>query len=120
MEMKRADMAKPYDPKRSIWVPDSGPEGGFVEALLESEAGGKTVAMVGHEVSVEQMDCWTIVKLDSLVVKQFGIWTVGQYYSWIDLKLMNFNLSNSNQFYFSSKLKTAIKLPHFSMSFIFL
>jgi hypothetical protein len=52
MEMKRADMAKPYDPKRSIWVPDSGPEGGFVEALLESEAGGKTVAMVGHEVSV--------------------------------------------------------------------
>ena len=49
MEMKRADMAKPYDPKRSIWVPDSG-DGGFVEALLESEAGGKTVAMVGHEV----------------------------------------------------------------------
>ena len=41
-------MAKPYDAKKSIWVPDD--NGGFVEALLESEAGGKTIAMVGHEV----------------------------------------------------------------------
>ena len=49
MEMKRADMAKPYDAKKSIWVPEDG--GGFVEALLESENGGKTIAMVGHEVS---------------------------------------------------------------------
>ena len=48
MEMKRADMAKPYDAKKSIWVPDD--NGGFVEALLESEAGGKTISMVGHEV----------------------------------------------------------------------
>jgi hypothetical protein len=49
MEMKRADMAKPYDAKKSIWVPESD-HGGFVEALLESESGGKTIAMVGHEV----------------------------------------------------------------------
>ncbi len=92
MEMKRADMAKPYDPKRSIWVPDSGPEGGFVEALLESEAGGKTVAMVGHEVSVKQMDSRTIGQfgswinsfiaghLESFIVGEFGssaVWKLG-------------------------------------------
>jgi len=47
-EMKRADMSKPYDAKKSIWVPDG--EGGYVEALLDSEADGKVVAMVGHEV----------------------------------------------------------------------
>ena len=49
MEMKRADLSKPYDPKKSIWVPEEG--GGYVEALLESEGGGKTIAMVGHEVT---------------------------------------------------------------------
>jgi myosin heavy chain 6/7 len=48
MEMKRADMAKPYDAKKSIWVPTE--DHGFVEALLESESGGKTIALVGHEV----------------------------------------------------------------------
>jgi len=49
MEMKRQDMAKPYDAKKSIWVPDG--SGGYVEALLDSESGGKVTAMVGHEVS---------------------------------------------------------------------
>ena len=48
MEMKRDDMNKPYDPKKSVWVPDG--EGGFKEALLQSEEGGKSVVMVGHEV----------------------------------------------------------------------
>ena len=48
LEQKRIDQTKPYDAKKSIWVPDD--NGGFVEALLESEAGGKTIAMVGHEV----------------------------------------------------------------------
>ena len=47
IETKRADMAKPYDSKKSVWVPDN--DGGFVEALLDSEAGGKTTVMCGHE-----------------------------------------------------------------------
>eukprot|EP00095_Tigriopus_kingsejongensis_P003885 maker-scaffold603_size126491-snap-gene-0.28 protein:Tk03885 transcript:maker-scaffold603_size126491-snap-gene-0.28-mRNA-1 annotation:"myosin heavy muscle isoform x19" len=49
-DMRRADLNKPYDPKKSVWVP--APEGGFVEALLDSEAGGKTTVMVGHEKKV--------------------------------------------------------------------
>jgi hypothetical protein len=50
MEMKRDDMLKPYDPKKSVWVPDG--NGGFSEALLQSDEGGKAVVMVGHEVGL--------------------------------------------------------------------
>ena len=49
LEMKRADMSKPYDSKKSFWVPDG--QGGFVEAMLESDDGTKAHVMVGHEVS---------------------------------------------------------------------
>ena len=38
-QMKREDMTKPYDAKKSFWVPDG--EGGFVEGQLESENGAK-------------------------------------------------------------------------------
>jgi hypothetical protein len=31
-EMKKEDSLKPYDPKKSVWVPDG--EGGFDEALI--------------------------------------------------------------------------------------
>ena len=40
-------MAKPYDAKKSVWVPDG--QGGFIEAMLDSEAGGKTTVSCGHE-----------------------------------------------------------------------
>ena len=50
-ETKRSDLTKPYDPKKSVWVPDGGEHGGFIEAMLDSEGGGKTTVMVGHEVS---------------------------------------------------------------------
>ena len=49
IETKRADMAKPYDAKKSVWIPEGGENGGFLEALLDSEAGGKTTVMCGHE-----------------------------------------------------------------------
>ena len=53
--MFRADMVKPYDAKKSFWVPDGKlydyrskfvtfflqGEGGFVEGLLDSENAGK-------------------------------------------------------------------------------
>ena len=51
MEMKRVDMLKSYDSKKSYWVQDG--KGGFVQGMLESNAGGKAVVMVGHEVSVQ-------------------------------------------------------------------
>ena len=53
-DMRRADMAKPYDPRKSVWVPDTDGPGGFKEGLLESEAGGKSTVMVGHEVRRQQ------------------------------------------------------------------
>ena len=51
MDMKRADMSKPYDSKKSVWVPHTNKDDGFVEGLLESDDGKKAVVMCGHEVS---------------------------------------------------------------------
>ena len=50
MEMKRDDMLKPYDPKKSVWVPTD--DHGYREGLLESDDGTKAVVMCGHEVSL--------------------------------------------------------------------
>ncbi len=50
-EMKRADMLKPYDPKKSYWAPDG--QGGFVDSLLQSDDGKKVVVMIGHEVPLQ-------------------------------------------------------------------
>ncbi|XP_040569561.1 myosin-4 [Lepeophtheirus salmonis] len=47
MEMKREDMLKPYDPKKSVWAPDG--NGGFKEGLLVSDEDGKALVMIGHE-----------------------------------------------------------------------
>jgi hypothetical protein len=48
-DVKRADMSKVYDSKKSVWCPTDA--GGFIEGMLDSESGGKTTVMVGHEVS---------------------------------------------------------------------
>ena len=32
-EMKKEDSLKPYDPKKSVWVPDG--EGGYDEAMIQ-------------------------------------------------------------------------------------
>jgi myosin heavy chain 6/7 len=49
-ETKRSDMLKPYDAKKSYWVPDD--EGGFVEGLVQSDDGKKAVVMIGHDVGL--------------------------------------------------------------------
>ena len=49
MEMKRADMLKPYDSKKSYWAPDG--KGGYCESMLETDEGGKATVMCGHIVS---------------------------------------------------------------------
>jgi len=46
-EMKKEDSLKPYDPKKSVWVPDG--EGGYDEALIESTDGDKVNVKVGWE-----------------------------------------------------------------------
>jgi len=46
-DMKRNDMTKPYDPKKSFWVPDGA--GGFLEGLVESENNGKVTVAIQHE-----------------------------------------------------------------------
>ena len=46
-EMKKEDSLKPYDPKKSVWVPDG--EGGFDEALIEETNGDKVNVKVGWE-----------------------------------------------------------------------
>jgi len=50
MEMKRADMLKPYDAKKSYWAPDG--KGGYTECMLENDDGTKATVMVGHEKKV--------------------------------------------------------------------
>ena len=52
LDMKRSDQAKPYDPKKSVWIPDP-KTGGYREGLLESgdleDPASKCVVAVGHE-----------------------------------------------------------------------
>jgi len=54
MEMKRADMLKPYDPKKSYWCPDG--KGGYMESMLENDDGTKATVMCGHEKKVFKSD----------------------------------------------------------------
>jgi hypothetical protein len=49
--MKREDQMRPYDPKKSVWVPTESHD--FKEGLLESDDGVKAVVQVGHEVCVQ-------------------------------------------------------------------
>ena len=50
MDMKREDQAKPYDTKKSFWVPDG--QGGYLESMLESNDGKVAKVIVkGYEVN---------------------------------------------------------------------
>ena len=46
-EMKKEDSLKPYDAKKSVWVPDG--EGGYDEALIDTVDGDKVTVKVGWE-----------------------------------------------------------------------
>ena len=54
IEMKRADMLLPYDPKNLYYCPDG--KHGFMECILESNEGGKATVMCGHEVIIENIE----------------------------------------------------------------
>ena len=51
-ELKKKLLSKPYDPKKSCWVPDKA-TGGYFEGLIDSTEGNKvTVALLpGKDVS---------------------------------------------------------------------
>merc|ERR1712079_270905 len=49
--------AKPYDPKKSVWVPNKNKEeGGYLEGLIESKDGNKVSVNVAGEVKVFKED----------------------------------------------------------------
>ena len=50
LEMKREDMLKTYDSKKSYWCPDLA--GGFVECMVAEDNGTKATVMCGHVVSL--------------------------------------------------------------------
>ena len=50
-ELKAKNKAKPYDPKKSVWVPNKA-EGGYLEGLIESKDGAKVSVNVKGEVKV--------------------------------------------------------------------
>ena len=51
-ELKKKLLSKPYDPKKSCWVPDKA-TGGYFEGLIESTDGDKvSVKILGGDVSI--------------------------------------------------------------------
>merc|ERR1711892_1582373 len=54
-ELKMKNKAKPYDPKKSVWVPNKA-DGGYLEGMIESEDGNKVSVKVGSEVKVFKAD----------------------------------------------------------------
>ena len=50
-ELKKTLKDKPYDPKKSVWVPDKA-NGGYLEGLIESVDGKKVTVKIGDESKV--------------------------------------------------------------------
>ena len=49
MEMKRENMQKPYDSKKSYWCPDG--KGGYVECMVQKKDDKEAEVLIGHIVS---------------------------------------------------------------------
>merc|ERR1711937_39052 len=54
-ELKNKNKLKPYDAKKSVWVPNKA-DGGYLEGLIESKDGAKVSVNVGGEVKVYKED----------------------------------------------------------------
>ena len=50
MEMKREDMMRPYDPKKSYWCPDG--KGGYAECTIVDMNDKEANVLIGHIVSL--------------------------------------------------------------------
>ena len=49
LEMKREDLKKPYDSKKSYYCPDG--KGGYAECMMETPGEKECTVMIGHVVS---------------------------------------------------------------------
>ena len=81
MEMKREDMQKPFDPRKSYRCPDG--KGGFVECLVLERGDNESTVMIGHIVSA--------TNFENIFVIQFTIRHTILYFSlikcfWLELK----------------------------------
>merc|ERR1712223_1476757 len=54
-ELKVKNKSKPYDPKKSVWVPNKA-DGGYLEGLLQSKDGNKVTVNVNGEMKVFKED----------------------------------------------------------------
>jgi len=54
-ELKAKNLKKPYDPKKSVWVPNKA-DGGYLEGLLEEKEGNKCKVNIAGEVKVFKED----------------------------------------------------------------
>ena len=54
-ELKLKNKVKPYEPKKSVWVPNK-VEGGYLEGLIESKDGAKVSVNVDGEIKVFKED----------------------------------------------------------------
>ena len=54
-ELKLKLKQKPYDPKKSVWVPNKA-EGGYLEGLVESKDGAKVTVNINGEMKVFKED----------------------------------------------------------------
>ena len=54
-ELKNKLKSKPYDPKKSCWIPNKA-DGGYLEGLIESKDGAKVTVNVKGEVKVYKED----------------------------------------------------------------
>jgi len=54
-ELKAKNKAKPYDPKKSVWVPNKA-DGGYLEGLLVEKDGKKAKVLIGDEEKVFKED----------------------------------------------------------------
>ena len=70
LEMKREDMLKPYDPKKSYWCPDG--KGGYAQCMLENDDGAKAVVMCGHEVRIFKLFQYIINKSTATTTSHQG------------------------------------------------
>jgi hypothetical protein len=62
-EMKKEDSLKPYDPKKSVWVPDG--EGGYDEALITEVGIFVELYLVGKFKGAVRPD-WIFVRVVTL------------------------------------------------------
>ena len=61
MEMKRENMQKPYDSKKSYWCPDG--KGGYVECMVQKKDDKEAEVLIGHIVSKKLNSRWNACKV---------------------------------------------------------